>query len=82
MYASSGIGQFKRRCADPFTCRAGRLVVDPPVSYGTVALPTAYHGCHLCAQRNTLVVLRRILAENQWVWGVFLVESQELLFIF
>ena len=31
---SSGLNSFKRRCAEPFSCRSGRLDVVPSVSYG------------------------------------------------
>ena len=53
-FASSGVGQFKRRCAEPFLCRSARLVVDPPVSYGCKCATqdnTAIAACQVCEHR-------------------------------
>ena len=52
--ASSGVGQFKRRCAEPFTCRNGRLVVEPSVNYGCKCATednTAIADCQSCEHR-------------------------------
>ena len=53
-FASAGVGQFKRRCADPFTCQSGRIIVDPPVNYGCKCANednTAIADCHVCEHR-------------------------------
>ena len=52
--ASSGVGQFKRRCAEPFTCQSGRLVVEPSVNYGCKCATegnTAIADCQICEHR-------------------------------
>jgi len=52
--ASSGIGLFKRRCAEPFTCQSARLVVDPPVNYGCKCASvdnSAIADCQICDHR-------------------------------
>ena len=52
--ASSGIGQFKRRCAEPFTCQSGRLMVDPAVNYGCKCATednSAIADCQICEHR-------------------------------
>ena len=51
--AASGVGLFKRRCAEPFTCRSGRLV-DVDVSYGCKCANednTAIAACQICHHR-------------------------------
>ena len=53
-FASSGVGLFKRRCAEPFLCRSARLVVDPPVNYGCKCANdgnTAIADCQICEHR-------------------------------
>ena len=53
-YASSGVGSFKRRCADPFTCQSGRLMVDPTVTYGCKCATEsndAIADCQICEHR-------------------------------
>ena len=53
-FASSGVGQFKRRCAEPFLCQSARLVVDPPVNYGCKCANegnTAIADCQICEHR-------------------------------
>merc|ERR1719272_58504 len=53
-FASSGVGQFKRRCADPFTCQSARLLVSPPVNYGCKCATednTAIADCQICEHR-------------------------------
>ena len=53
--ASSGIGQFKRRCAEPFTCQSSRLMVDPAVSYGCKCATednSAIADCQICEHRG------------------------------
>ena len=53
-FASSGVGQFKRRCAEPFLCWSARLVVDPPVNYGCKCATegnTAIADCQICEHR-------------------------------
>ena len=52
--ASSGVGLFKRRCAEPFTCRSGRLLVEPAVNYGCKCASEdndAIAPCHVCEHR-------------------------------
>ena len=52
--ASSGVGLFKRRCAEPFTCQSGRLIVEPQVNYGCKCATegnTAIAACHVCEHR-------------------------------
>ena len=51
--ASSGVGLFKRRCAEPFTCRSGRLV-GQSVNYGCKCATdgnTAIAPCQVCEHR-------------------------------
>ena len=52
--AASGVGLFKRRCAEPFTCQSGRLLVDPAVNYGckcAVEGNGAIAACQICEHR-------------------------------
>jgi len=52
--ASMGIGQFKRRCMAPFTCRSARLVVEPLVSFGCKCANednTGIADCQICEHR-------------------------------
>ena len=52
--ASSGVGQFKRRCAAPFTCQSGRLLVSPTVNYGCKCATednSAIADCQICEHR-------------------------------
>ena len=59
-FAASGIGQFKRRCAEPFVCRSGRLSVDPPVNYGCKCATegnTAIADCQICECGNFDIIL-------------------------
>ena len=49
--ASSGVGLFKRRCAAPFTCQSGRLLVSPAVNYGCKCATednSAIAACQIC----------------------------------
>jgi len=51
--ASSGVGQFKRRCAEPFVCQSGRLV-GQSVSYGCKCATednSAIAQCQFCNHR-------------------------------
>ena len=51
--ASSGVGLFKRRCADPFTCNSGRLV-GQTVNYGCKCATednSAIAPCQTCEHR-------------------------------
>ena len=53
-FASSGVGQFKRRCAEPFTCRSGRLMIQPNVNYGCKCSTednAAIADCQICEHR-------------------------------
>lgn len=51
--ASSGVGQFKRRCAEPFTCRNGRIQ-GQDVAFGCKCATegnTAIASCQTCEHR-------------------------------
>ena len=51
--ASSGVGQFKRRCAEPFVCQSGRIV-GQTVSYGCKCATednSAIAACQICDHR-------------------------------
>jgi len=51
--ASAGVGQFKRRCAEPFTCQSGRLV-GLDVNYGckcAIEGNAAIADCQICEHR-------------------------------
>ena len=52
--ASSGVGQFKRRCAEPFTCQSGRIV-GQDVAYGCKCATednSAIADCQICEHRG------------------------------
>ena len=56
--ASSGVGQFKRRCAEPFTCQSGRLVGQ-----------SVNHGCKCATEGNTAIADCQICEHRAGEYG-------------